>query len=71
MSDEENEVIPLARKHLTPEDWDAIDAAFLGHADPLVGVEAGAEYRALFTRIVNLAPPPIGLGPASRTDGNR
>jgi len=69
MSDEENEVLPLARKHLTPEDWDTIDAAFLGHADPLVGVEAGAEYRALFTRIVNLAPPPVGLGPATRTAG--
>jgi len=66
MSDEENEVLPLARKHLTAEDWSAIDAAFLGHADPLVGLEAGAEYRALFTRIVSLAPPPIGVGPALR-----
>jgi len=67
MSDEENEILPLARKHLTAEDWTAIDAAFLGHADPLVGLEAGAEYRALFTRIVSLAPPPIGVGPALRT----
>ena len=70
MSDEENEVLPLARKYLTPEDWSVIDAAFLGHADPLVGLEAGAEYRELFTRIVNLAPPPIGLGPATQTRGN-
>ena len=70
MSDEENEVLPLARNHLTPEDWAAIDAAFLGHADPLVGVETGAEYRALFTRIVNLAPPPIGLGPGAQTGGD-
>ena len=67
MSDEENEILPLARKHLTAEDWTAIDAAFLGHADPLVGLEAGAEYRALFTRIVSLPPPPIGVGPALRT----
>ena len=66
MGAEENEVLPVARKHLTPEDWDVIDKAFLGHADPLVGVEAGNEYRSLFTRIVNLAPPPIGLGPPSR-----
>ena len=66
MSDEENEILPLARKHLTAEDWTAIDAAFLGHADPLVGLEAGAEYRALFTRIVSFAPPPIGVGPALR-----
>jgi len=70
MSDEENEVLPLARAHLTAEDWDEIDSAFLGHADPLVGVEAGAEYRALFTRIVNLAPSPIGLGAATRMSDN-
>jgi hypothetical protein len=52
---------------LTREDWDTIDDAFAGHADPLVGVDAGNEYRALFTRIVNLAPPPIGIGPPSRS----
>ena len=27
MGAEEEEVLPLAKKHLTPEDWDAIDAA--------------------------------------------
>jgi hypothetical protein len=34
-------------------------------------VDAGSEYRALFTRIVNLAPPPIGLGPEPQDRGNR
>lgn len=34
-----------------------------GEADQLVGVEAGLEYNRLFSRIVNLAPPPIGVGP--------
>jgi hemerythrin-like domain-containing protein len=63
MKTEENEVLPLAEKHLTASDWDAIDAAFLGHTDPLLGIDAGAKYDALFSRIVNLAPPPIGLGP--------
>jgi len=63
MRAEENEVLPLADKYLSAGDWEAIDAAFLGHADPLLGAEAGAKYDALFTRIVNLAPPPIGLGP--------
>jgi hemerythrin-like domain-containing protein len=63
MRAEEKEVLPLAEKHLSREDWEAIDAAFLGHADPMLGAEAGAKYDALFTRIVNLAPPPIGLGP--------
>jgi branched-chain amino acid transport system ATP-binding protein len=64
MRAEENELIPLAKKQLTAEDWAEIDKAFLGNADPLVGVDAGKEYRDLFTRIVNLAPSPIGLGPA-------
>jgi len=66
MGAEEKEVLPLARTYLTKEDWDAIDEAFLGHADPLVGVEAGNEFRGLFRRIVNLAPPPIGLGPEQK-----
>ncbi len=60
---EEQEVLPLAEKHLTSDDWEAIDAAFTGHTDPLLGAEAGAEHEQLFRRIVNLAPPPIGLGP--------
>lgn len=63
MRAEEDELIPLARKHLTTDDWTAIDAAFAGNADPLVGIEASARYTALFRRIVNLAPPPIGVGP--------
>jgi hypothetical protein len=63
MRAEEDEVLPLAEKHLSAADWEAIDAAFLGHVDPMFGVEAGVEYDALFSRIVNLAPPPIGVGP--------
>ena len=63
MRAEETEVLPLAKKHLTGEDWDEIDEAFLGHADPLVGIDSGAEFRGLFRRIVNLVPPPIGVGP--------
>ena len=60
---EENEALPLAEKFLSAGDWELVDAAFLGHADPLLGAKVGAKYDALFTRIVNLAPPPIGLGP--------
>lgn len=63
MHAEEREVMPLAEKHLTATDWTEIDAAFEGHADPLLGEEAGARYDALFGRIVALAPPPIGVGP--------
>ncbi len=60
---EENDLLPLAERHLTDADWDAIDAAFLGHTDPLLGAEQGDEYRELFRRIVNLAPAPIGVAP--------
>lgn len=61
---EEQDVLPLAAKHLTPGDWERIDAAFSGHTDPLFGIEASAAHAKLIRRIVNLAPPPIGIGPA-------
>lgn len=63
MRTEEDKLLPLARLHLTTADWAEIDSAFLGHTDPSFGPEAGDEYDALFRRIVNLAPPPIGVGP--------
>jgi len=61
---EEDVLIPMARTHLQPQDWEAIDNAFLGHTDPLFGTKAKDDYDALFRRIVTLAPPPIGVGPA-------
>jgi hemerythrin-like domain-containing protein len=63
MRTEETKVLPAAEKHLTPGDWDAVDSAFEGHTDPLLGTETGAHWTRLFTRIVTLAPPPIGVGP--------
>ena len=60
MRAEENELLSLARLHLTPADWAVVDAAFLGHTDPMFGVEQGEQYRNLFRRIVELAPAPIG-----------
>lgn len=64
MREEEDIVMPLARRVLLPEDWAKIDAAFLSNNDPLMGIEASAEFRELFNRIANFAPAPIGLGPA-------
>jgi hemerythrin-like domain-containing protein len=64
MRSEETEVIPLAQKYLTPSDWAEIDAAFLDHTDPLLGEAVRDDFVGLFRRIVNLAPPPIGVGPA-------
>jgi len=39
MRAEEKELLPLAKKYLTTGDWEAVDAAFLGHTDPLLGAE--------------------------------
>ncbi|HEY1461452.1 MAG TPA: hemerythrin domain-containing protein [Casimicrobiaceae bacterium] len=63
---EEKQVLPLAQQYLTEDDWKTIDEAFAGHADPMLGAESGRQFDALFTRIVNLAPPPIGVGPEAR-----
>lgn len=64
MRTEETELMPLAEKYLTSSDWEEVDKAFLDHDDPLFGVTAGENFREVFRRIVNLAPPPIGVGPA-------
>lgn len=66
MRKEEDEVLPLAREALAPEDWDAIDAAFASNDDPVVGVPASHAFRELFKRIVAIAPPPWGVGPERR-----
>jgi hypothetical protein len=60
---EEDVVLPLAERVLTAQDWSALDIAFEGNRDPLIGVEVQQDFDKLFSRIVNLAPPPIGLGP--------
>jgi hemerythrin-like domain-containing protein len=64
MALEENVVIPLAKQHLKPEDWAEIADAFGQNGDPRFDHESDQEFRHLFTRIVNLAPPPIGVGPS-------
>ena len=64
MSKEEKHVLPTARDVLTAEDWAAIDAAFNANDNPWEG--AAGEYKQLFTRIVSIAPDPIGLGDRGR-----
>jgi hemerythrin-like domain-containing protein len=63
MATEEQQILPLAERVLTAQDWADLDEAFTANRDPLTGHEPEAEYRALFTRIVNAVPAPIGLGP--------
>lgn len=64
MDQEEKLVFPLAKQHLTAEDWANLAQAFGENGDPRFGVASGHEFRDLFTRIVTLAPPPIGVGPS-------
>jgi hemerythrin-like domain-containing protein len=63
MALEERQVLPLAERVLTEQDWITLDAAFEANRDPLAGHEPDEEYRALFSRIVNTLPAPLGLGP--------
>jgi hemerythrin-like domain-containing protein len=65
MRKEEEQVFPLAQKLFTNDDWDALDRAFMANVDPLAGDRNERDFRRLFSRIVSLAPPPIGVGPAS------
>jgi hemerythrin-like domain-containing protein len=56
---EEEELMPLAERCLTTQDWQVSEAEFAKHHDPLKGAADSAE---LFRRILYLAPAPIGLG---------
>ena len=62
MAVEENQVLPAAQRALDAVDWRAIDEAFAANRDPLTGHEPDDEFRPLFSRIVNQAPAPVGLG---------
>ncbi len=64
MALEEKVLLPLAQKHLTDADWVEIAEAFGENGDPRFSADAEDEFSALFSRIVTLAPPPIGVGPS-------
>ncbi|MCB2001607.1 MAG: hemerythrin domain-containing protein [Burkholderiaceae bacterium] len=60
---EEKEILPAAEKALDAQDWAELDAAFATNCDPLTGkYPRDPLYDRLFTRIVMIAPEPIGLG---------
>jgi len=60
---EEDEILPLAERALSEDDWRHLDAEMAGEPDPLTGREPEAEYRALFARILDLVPEPFGFAP--------
>lgn len=61
---EEDVILPAANQYLAAEDWDILDHEFSLEKDPLTGGEYKAGFDKLFSLIVNIAPAPIGLGPA-------
>jgi len=63
MKIEETQILPLAEKGFTAEDWAALDEAFAANQDPLTGKHTPQPlYEKLFQRILHDAPAPIGLG---------
>lgn len=59
---EETEILPAAYEALSEQDWQAMDEGFAQHLDPFVSPRfADGPYRALFDRITQHAPAPIGL----------
>ena len=61
MRKEEKQLLPLAERYLTTEDWREIDAAFAGNDDPIADLRE-QDFQKLFSRIVTLAPEPVGIG---------
>jgi hemerythrin-like domain-containing protein len=61
MRKEEKQLLPLAERDLTAEDWQAIGDAFAGNADPIADLRE-KDFDQLYKRIVSLAPDPVGLG---------
>lgn len=65
MRKEEQQLLPLAERALTAEDWKAINQAFAANRDPVAGLQE-RDFEQLFSRIANLAPAPVGLGASWR-----
>ena len=61
---EESEILPLAERVLSTDDWAELDSAFMQNRDPLTGHEPDEEFRALFKKILMTLPAPLGLGSA-------
>lgn len=60
---EEQVVLPAAEQLLDEADRRALDAAFSSHVDPLSPEgQRNPAFDRLFTRIVRLAPSPVGVG---------
>ncbi len=62
MRQEELKLLPVAERVLGEADWAELDQAFEAGRDPLAGGTRDPAYDRLFSRIVQTAPAPIGVG---------
>lgn len=62
MRKEEDDLMPIAERTLTSEDWAEIGQAFRENDNPLFGIKPKEEAERLYQRILSLAPAPIGYG---------
>lgn len=60
---EEDELFPAAERALSASDWAALERGLTAFPDPLDGIAQEQEFDRLFSHIVAIAPPPIGVGP--------
>ena len=60
MRREEDELMPLAERALTADDWQRIHEAFRANDNPLYGLKPKDDAERLYQRILALAPSPIG-----------
>lgn len=66
---EEGTVMPLIRRHLTADDWLAVDAEFRAEmAANSVSDGTREDFKAMFSKLVESAPAPIGFGPRPYRD---
>lgn len=61
---EEQDVLTAADHFLNEQDWRVIALSFGANRDPLAGTNYEESFETLFSLIVNITPPPIGVGPA-------
>ncbi len=59
---EEEQLLPLAERVLSDDDWESIATAFEENDNPLFGIKPKDEAERLYRTIMQLAPPPLGVG---------
>lgn len=60
MRKEENALLPLAETVFTRQDWQEVERAFARNDDPIADIRE-KDFAELFSRIVAIAPAPVGL----------